>query len=80
MSKNSKLDSLRSGKQFIDYVRKNPAMTDFRQRGSHFIAETDKGMVVIPNHNKDLGVGIRKAIIKTIIAIGLGIYLLVVLL
>ena len=78
MSKKT-IEELRSGKEFVNHALHHQNLIDYRQRGSHFIGETEKGMVVIPNHDKDLGIGIRKAIIKTMLAIGLGIFLVVIL-
>jgi predicted RNA binding protein YcfA (HicA-like mRNA interferase family) len=67
------LENLTSGKEFVKYVEHNENTKSIRQCGSHVIAHTEKGMIVIPNHSKDLGTGMKRKLIKTMIIIGLGV-------
>jgi hypothetical protein len=63
-----KLRQCQSGKDFLKYCRKQ-ANIEYG-KGSHAKVVTDKGFVVIPHHNKDLGRGLRSVIIKGLVAIG----------
>lgn len=73
MAKNT-LDKCRSGKDFRHYAEHHENCRETRQSGSHFIVKgTKPGSAIIPVHNGDLGTGIRQKIIKSLLAIGLGI-------
>lgn len=79
MSKNRRqeLEKCESGTDFERYVRRQPEVEKCHQCGSHLSVTTRDGMAVIPVHSKDLGHGIRAKIVKTLIAIGLGTFLIV---
>jgi hypothetical protein len=66
------LNQCRSGDDFYDYAIHHGA-ENRNGKGSHVIVSTDRGSVVIPRHNNDLGTGLRNQIIKTLIAIGISI-------
>ena len=64
------LDACRSGKDFIGYAKKHGG--EIRNgHGSHQIVKGPKGAAVVPFHNKDLGKGLRVKLVKSFIAIGL---------
>lgn len=65
-----RLEQLRRGDEFISYAERRGASVR-NGKGSHFMVSTDKGSVVIPVHNGDLGKGLRCKIIKSLLAIGL---------
>lgn len=74
MSKHS-LESCKSGKDFLQYAT-NHGATVRNGNGSHFIASTAKGSVVVPYHAAhDLGTGLRHKIVKAFIALGIVIIL-----
>ena len=68
-----KLDQLRKGKEFINYAEKHGA-TVRQGKGSHKIVQFKGESFSIPEHNEDLGKGLRAKIIKWFIAIGLGLF------
>ena len=77
------LGKSRKGKQFVVHAEKKQKFqrVDFRQSGtSHMVVTTDRGSAVVPVHSKDLGKGLRAKLIKAFIAIGLGLFLLNVIL
>jgi hypothetical protein len=74
-----KLEKLKKGSEFVHYAEHHPATRSTRQCGSHVTVHTDKGMAVVPNHNKDLGTGLRSKLLKTFVIIGLGIWILSIL-
>jgi predicted RNA binding protein YcfA (HicA-like mRNA interferase family) len=65
-----KLSQLRSGKEFVHYAETHGAEVR-NGKGSHAIVHTAKGQTVVPQHNNDLGIGLRMKLVKTFIAIGL---------
>lgn len=69
MKKNN-LESLRTGKEFLNYALSNGASVRWG-KGSHAIVKTDLGSCVIPVHPGDLGKGLRCKILKLFAAIGL---------
>lgn len=69
------LDKCRKGKDFISYAASQGAKIK-NGKGSHIKVYGPRGMCPVPNHNKDLGNGLRCAIIKMFVAIGLGILVL----
>ena len=69
------LRQLRKGKEFVDWAEKKGAKVR-PGKGSHKIAEFKNESFSIPQHNDDLGKGLRSKIIKWFIAIGLGILVL----
>lgn len=74
MSKKT-LQNCHSGKDFLHYAEKHGAAVR-NGNGSHFVASTAKGSVVVPYHaNKDLGTGLRHKIVKAFLAIGITIIL-----
>lgn len=70
MAKKS-LDQCMTGDDFLKYAKKKPQARIRNGKGSHVIVETDLGSCVLPCHPRDLGTGLRHAIIKAMIAIGL---------
>ena len=64
------LDKCRKGKDFIGYAASKGAEIK-NGKGSHAKVYTGEGMCVVPRHNKDLGPGIRRAIIRQLAAIGI---------
>jgi predicted RNA binding protein YcfA (HicA-like mRNA interferase family) len=73
------LESLRNGKEFVEYARKSGAQVR-NGKGSHCIVSTANGSCVVPLHPGDLGKGLRCKIIKTFAAIGLALMPLIYLL
>lgn len=73
------LNQLRKGKEFVDYAEKKGAEIR-RGKGSHVIVRYKGESFVIPEHNQDLGTGLRAKIIKWFIAVGLGLLILICLL
>lgn len=70
MSKHS-LEACKSGKDFLSYAQTHGA-TVRNGSGSHFVASTAKGSVVVPYHaSHDLGTGLRHKIVKAFIALGI---------
>jgi predicted RNA binding protein YcfA (HicA-like mRNA interferase family) len=70
MSKKN-LRDCKSGKDFHEYCSKQDGVEIRNGKGSHFKVVTDKGIVVAPYHNKDLGKGIWNAIFKGLLRIGI---------
>lgn len=66
------LNQFRKGKEFISHAERKGAKIR-PGKGSHTVVEYNGQSFVIPEHNKDLGTGLRHKIIKWFIAIGLGI-------
>lgn len=65
------LHSCRKGKEFVRYAKKNGAIVE-PGKGSHQKVRTKKGVVVVPvGHSKEIGRGLRSAIIKQFAAIGI---------
>lgn len=70
------LKQLRKGKEFVDWAAKKGAIV--RQgKGSHKIVEFKGESFSIPEHNEDLGKGLRSKIIKWFTGIGLGILIII---
>ena len=68
------LHSCRKGKEFVRYAKKSGAVVE-PCKGSHQKVRTDKGVVVVPvGHTKEIGKGLRSAIIKQFAAIGIMIF------
>lgn len=68
------LSQCRRGREFIKYAKKQGASTE-PAKGSHVKLRTENGVVIIPDHNgKDLGKGLRFAIIKQLAAIGITLF------
>lgn len=67
-----KLEQCRNHRHFNSHFRRNGAVIS--EGGRHSIARTTKGHVAYPRHgNQDYGKGLRHAIVKMAIAIGLGL-------
>ncbi len=66
------LNQLRKGKEFVSHAEKKGAEIR-RGKGSHVVIKYKGESFVVPEHNTDLGTGLRAKIIKWFIAIGLGI-------
>lgn len=67
---------LRTGPDFLKYAQERGASV--RQgKGSHVIVSTKRGSVPIPVHgNEDLGKGLRHAIMKQFMGIGLTVIII----
>lgn len=70
------IDTFRYGKEFVKQAEKKKAET--RQSGSHVIVKTPMGMAVVPVHPHELGTGLRKSLVRTFIAIGLGVMVIAI--
>lgn len=69
------LGKCRSGKDFVNFGSRMGA--DVLPGAKHFKVRTPRGTAIVPVHgNKDLGEGLRKALIRTFIAIGLAALIL----
>ena len=70
-----RLDQLRKGEEFVRYAECRGAHV--RQgRGSHVIVENENGQAVVPvGHTKELGKGLRCALVKVFVGMGLGLTL-----
>lgn len=69
--------TFRRGTEFVQYIKHHPHTVDYRQTGSHFVGETKRGIVVVPNKSDELGKGLREKIVKIMFSIGLGIAVLI---
>lgn len=70
------LEQCKSGKDFLQYATTHGARVR-NGNGSHFVASTTKGSVVVPYHaSHDLGTGLRHKIIKAFLAIGISVILI----
>jgi hypothetical protein len=56
------------------YCSHNPACTRIRESGDHVIAEGPRGSVVFPD--RDMGNGLWFSVIKSLVKVGLGLFLL----
>lgn len=75
MSKKT-IHQMTRAKDFDKYLSREA--DSVRQNGSHRTYKFDgKGSVVVPMHNGDIPVGTRRSIVKMIIAIGLGLFVVV---
>jgi len=80
MCKIKTIDDCKSGRDFAQYVGKHPAAHDIRQSGSHMCVKGSRpGTAVFPVHDGDMPGGTRKSVIKMLLLIGLGIFLIVLL-
>ena len=78
MSKRMTLDECKSGRDFRQYVEHHPNLTSERQSGSHLCVKgTQPGTAVIPVHDGDMPNGTRRSVIKMLLLIGLGIFIMV---
>lgn len=66
------LQQCKNHREFSKYAKRNGAFIEHGRR--HDLAKTSKGHCALPRHNGDYGKGLRSAIIKTMIAIGLGLF------
>ncbi len=75
MAKKS-LTACKSGKHFVSYSSRQGA--EVREGARHTIVKTEKGSVAVPRHgNKDLATGTRHTIIKSLLAIGIVCFMVV---
>lgn len=75
MSKKN-LRDCRHGKDFVAYASTHGATEIRPGKGDHTVVKTERGMVVVPVGH-ELGIGLRSKVIKTMLAIGITIFLLV---
>lgn len=71
----SKLDQCRDGKDYIRYVTTHGGVV-VKQEGSHVMIKLPNGHTEpVPNHNKDLGKGLRRKLEKIFVAAGITVLL-----
>lgn len=67
-----KLKQCRKGSDFVRLAEKSGADIS-NGKGSHVKVRNEKGIAIVPRHNKDLGKGLRASLIKTFVAMGIAI-------
>jgi len=78
MGKKNNLPACKGHRDFTKYIGCRGATLD-RQNGSHEIWEMpDHSLLVLPSHPGDYATGTRHAIIKLIIAAGLGLLVIAI--
>lgn len=73
------LQACRSGKDFLrlaETAERNGKCKIRNGKGSHAVITTEQGAVVIPRHNDDLGIGLRKKLCKWFVILGLALLVL----
>lgn len=86
MAKKSKLtlDDCRSGRDFMAYCARHPETREMRQNGSsHVVVKGPKpGSAVFPHPERSdpLPTGTRRSVIKMLMLIGLGVFILIAIL
>lgn len=70
MPKKIKVSRLKSGQDFTRALSNYPGCEVLRNNGHTAVRLPDGSTEYFPNHNKDLGIGIRNKLIKHLIAAG----------
>ncbi len=64
------LKQCRSGKDFVRLAKKSGAEVT-NGKGSHAKVTNNRGIAIVPRHNKDLGRGLRSSLFKTFVKMGI---------
>jgi mRNA interferase HicA len=68
------IQQLKSGKEFVDYAKKQDGVNVRQGKGSHQVIEYKGEQFAVPVHgNEDLSKGLRHSLIKWLIRVGLGL-------
>lgn len=76
-NKRRDLETCKSGAEFIREIRTSPAIRSERWAGDHYTVETAEGRITLCNSRRELPGGLRRRIVRAIIAIGLAVMVLV---
>ena len=68
-----KLKQCRKGNDFVKLAKKSGAKIA-RGKGSHVKIRNEKGIAIVPVHNKELGKSLRSALVKTFIGMGIVLF------
>lgn len=72
------LDDCKTRSEIDHYVRTDPRVREIRQNGSHVIVKGPlPGSAVYPTGTGDMPNGTRRSVVKMLIAIGLGIFMMI---
>lgn len=69
------LEQCRTAKDFIKYAERQGGVVEGSKKGVKVYGPNDGFAVIHSNHPRDLATGTRAALIKALVAIGLGVVL-----